>query len=178
SERAWASRRPHNQARAVFLRVVLRGLAEQVAERAGVASLYPQAVAPDVNEIVADLARDTTVQAALSGIWPLITAEQLVRDLFSDPERLAFAAPSLSVADREALLRDADAPLTVSDIPLIDETWELIGEISETDRARQAALAEELQYATDTLAALGAEEAGHTDSGISLTLSMLPADDL
>jgi DNA helicase IV len=177
-ERAWASRRPHNQARAVFLRVVLGGLAEQVAERAGVASLDPQAVAPDVSEIVADLARDTTVQAALSGIWPLITAEQLVRDLFSDPERLAFAAPSLSAADREALLREADAPLTVSDIPLVDETWELIGDISETDRARQAALAEELQYATDTLAALGAEEAGHSDSGIGFTLSMLTAEDI
>ena len=177
-ERAWASRRPHNKARAVFLRAVLRGLAEQVAGRPGVASLDPQAVAPDLSEIVADLARDTTVQAALATIWPLITAEQLVRDLFSDAGRLEFAAPSLTAADRQALLRDPDAPLTVSDIPLIDETWELIGDISEGDRARQAALAEELQYATDTLTALGAEEAGFSDSGISFTLSMLTPQDI
>jgi DNA helicase IV len=177
-ERAWASRRPHNQARAVFLRFVLRGLAEQVAGRPGVASLDPDAVAPDLDEIVADLARDTTVQAALATMWPLITAEQLVRELFSDPERLEFAAPSLTAADRLALLRNVDAPLTVSDIPLIDEAWELIGEISVSDRARQAALVEELQYATDTLAALGAEEAGHSDSGISFTLSMLTPQDI
>jgi DNA helicase IV len=177
-ERAWSSRRPHNKARAVFLRAVLTGLAEQVAQRPGVASLDPDAVAPDLAEIVADLSRDTTVQAALATIWPLITAEQLIRELLSDPERLAFAAPALSAEERQSLLRDPDAPLTVADIPLIDEAWELVGDISESDRARQAALAEELQYASDTLEALGAEDAGYSDSGISFTLSMLTPQDI
>lgn len=177
-ERAWASRRPHNQARAVFLRTLLRGLAEQVAARPGVASLDPAAVMPDKDEIVKELAADTAVAAALVGLWPLVTPEQLVRQLLSDEERLAFAAPMLRPEERALLLRPVRSPLTVSDVPLIDETAELLGDISPVDRAKQAALAEELQYARDTLEALGAEEAGISDSGISFTLSMLSAEDI
>lgn len=177
-ERAWASRRPHNQARSVFLRAVLRGLAEQVAARPGVASLDPDAVLPDKGEIVKELAADTAVAAALIGLWPLVTPEQLVRHLLSDEERLAFAAPMLRPEERALLLRPAGAPLTVSDVPLIDEAAELLGDISPVDRAKQAALAEELQYARDTLEALGAEDAGTSDSGIAFTLSMLSAEDI
>lgn len=177
-QRAWASRRPHNRARAVFVRTVLRGLAQEVAERPGVASLDPDAVVPDLGEIERDLAADTTVQAALAGIWPLITPERLVRELLSDRARLEFAAPALAAADRARLLRPADAPLTVADVPLIDEAAELLGDISHVDRQRQAALAEELQYAADTLEALGAADAGVSDSGIGFTLSMLTAEDI
>lgn len=174
--RAWASRRPHNRARAIFLRTVLRGLAKQVAERPGVRSLDPAAVLPDHDEIVRDLAADTAVQAALATIWPLLTPRQLIEDLLTDPARLAFAAPQLK--DRDLLLRPPGSPLTVSDIPLIDEAAELLGEISETDRARQAALAEELAFARDTLEALGSAEAGYSDSGIAFTLSMLSPEDI
>jgi DNA helicase IV len=177
-QRAWGSKRPHNRARAVFVRTVLDGLAHQVADRPGVASLDPQAARPDPGEIGRDLAADTTVQAAVSDIWPLITPTVLVDELFSQPDRLAFAAPSLPEDQRGALLRDAHSPLTVSDVPLVDEAAELLGEISASNRSRQAALAEELSFARDTLQALGSEEAGFSDSGIGFTLSMLSAEDI
>ncbi len=176
--RAWASRRPHNRARALFVSTVLADLANQVADRPGVRTLDPDAAAPDLDEIQRELAADTTVQAALADIWPLITPRRLIDDLFADPRRLAFATPTLTEVQRKTLLRPAGSPLTVSDIPLIDEAAERLGEISAQDRARQATLAEELSYARDTLQALGSEEAGFSDSGIGFTLSMLTPEDI
>lgn len=176
--RAWASRRPHNRARAVFVRTVLTGLAKQVVDRPGVASLDPNAVKPDFTEVRRDLAGDTVIQAALAGIWPLITARRLVEELFTDPSRLNVAAPSLRAEERQLLLRPVGSPLTVSDVPLIDEAAELLGEIPRAARATQAALAEELAFARDTLQALGSEDAAYSGSGIGFTLSMLSAEDL
>jgi len=176
--RAWASRRPHNRARSIFVRTVLNGLAKQVVERPGVASLEPDAIRPDLSDVVRDMAGDTVIQAALADIWPLVTPQRLVQDLFTDAERLRRAAPSLHAEQRELLLRPVGSTLTTSDIPLIDEAWELLGAIPESDRARQAALAEELTFARDTLQALGSEEAGVSDSGIGFTLSMLTAEDI
>lgn len=175
---AWASRRPHNRARAVFVRTVIDGLARQVADRPGVASLDPRAVAPSPAEIRAGLAADTTVRAALVDIWPLLTPQRLIDDLFSDPQRLAVAAPRLTASQRQDLLRPQGSPITEADVPLIDEAAELLGEIPQQDRAAAAALAEELAYARDTLEALGAQEAGYSDSGISFTLSMLSPEDI
>ncbi len=176
--KAWASRRPHNRARAVFVRTVLAGLAQQVAQRPGVRQIDPDAARPDLTEIRRDLAADPVIQAALIDLWPPITPQQLVGELFSDPRRLAVAAPRLSEDRRRALLRAPGSPFTVSDVPLLDEAAELLGEIPQQDRARRAALAEELAYARDTLQALGSDQAASNDSGIGFTLSMLSPEDL
>jgi DNA helicase IV len=176
--RAWGSGRPHNRARAVFVRSVIDGLARQVAGRPGVRQLDPGAARPDLQEIRRDLARDTGVQAALADLWPPLTADELVGELLSDPRRLACAAPRLSPAQRTLLLRPPGSPFTVSDVPLLDEAAELLGQVSQQDLARRAALAEELAFAADTLQALGSAEAGEDDSGIGFTLSMLTAEDM
>ena len=176
--RAWSSRLPHNRARSVFVRSVVDGLARQVAERPGVRQLDPDAARPDLDEIRRELAEDTTVQAALMDLWPIVTPQVLVGDLLSDPRRLKVAAPRLSDRQRAALLRPAGSPFTVSDVPLLDEAAELLGEIGQQDRARRKALAEELAYARDTLQALGSEQAATDESGIGFTLSMLSAEDI
>jgi len=176
--RAWATRRPHNRARAAFVRSVIEGLARQVARRPGVRQLDPDAVQPDLAEISRDLAGDTRIQAALADLWPPITPQALVGELLADPRRLAVAAPRLRAEQRRLLLRPAGSPFTVSDVPLLDEAAELLGEIGQQERARRAALAEELAYAQDTLQALGSDQAAENDSGIGFTLSMLQAEDL
>ena len=101
-----ASGRPHNLARAVFDTEVIDALAEQVAERIGTdpyaddplggddapgdAELLGEA---DLAEIRRELRREPTrVQAALDGLWPMLTPQQLLADLFTVAERLAAAA--------------------------------------------------------------------------------------
>ena len=176
--RAWSSRLPHNRARSVFVRSVIDGLARQVAQRPGVRQLDPEVAAPDLDEIRRDLAEDTTVQAALVDLWPIVTPQTLVGELLSDARRLRVAAPRLSEQQRAALLRPAGSPFTVSDVPLLDEAAEMLGVIGQQDRERRRALAEELAYARDTLQALGSEQAASDDSGIGFTLSMLSAEDI
>jgi DNA helicase IV len=162
----------------VFVRNVIDGLARQVAQRPGVRQLDPDAARPDLDEIRRELSEDTTVQAALVDLWPVVTPQALVNDLLSDPRRLQVAAPRLSGQQRATLLRPAGSPFTVSDVPLLDEAAELLGEIGQQDRARRKALAEELAYARDTLQALGSEQAASDDSGIGFTLSMPSAEDI
>ena len=38
-------------------------------------------------------------------LWPVLTPQQLIGDLYASPRRLAAAAPSLRAADRELLRR-------------------------------------------------------------------------
>ena len=45
------------------------------------------------------------VQAAIERLWPVLTPQQLLADLFASKRRLATAAPGLSQAERDALLR-------------------------------------------------------------------------
>ncbi len=89
----------------------------------------------------------------------MLTPQQLVGDLLADPDRLAAAAPRMPAADRDALLRPADAPWTPADVPLLDEAAELLGE---DDRAARAAAArrrrQEEAYAQGVLEIIGRDE--------------------
>nr|WP_246233202.1 ATP-binding domain-containing protein [Nakamurella aerolata] len=180
--RAWGSRLPHNRARAVFVKAVLDGLAQQVAGRPGVKQA-PEAEQqpPDLDGIRTDLAQDPDVMGALAALWPALTPQRVIGELFSDPRRLAFAAPTLSAAQRDALLRPAGSPWTVPDVPLLDEAAELLGELGAADRAaaqRRARRREDLQFAQESLDALDSAAAGQEDSGIGFTVGMLSAEDL
>lgn len=173
---AWASRRPHNEARAVFVRSVISSLAQQVADREDIAQ--EEGIPLDLAEVRRELATEPLIQAALVDVWPAVSPTALVDELLSDPARLAFAAPQLTATDRAALLRPAGSPWSEADIPLIDEAAELLGEVARADNETQRRLAEELAFARDTLESLGAEEAGWSDSGIAFTLSMLSPEDI
>src|SRR6478609_7735442 len=176
--RAWGSRLPHNRARQIFVRAVLDGLARQVAGRPGVKQSEEFDIKADVGEIRKQLASDEAVQAALVDLWPPIAAEQLVGQLLTSPSRLAFAAPMLSPRQRELLLRQDPTAWTVSDVPLLDEAAELVGEVAAADAAWARQQAEELRFAQETLEAMNQSGAGQEDSGIGFTLGMISAEDL
>ncbi len=178
--RAWGSRLPHNKARQVFLRVVLDGLAKQMAGRPGVKHSPDIEASPpaDLAEIRKEMTADPAVVAALADLWPAITAQQLVAELFADQRRLIFAAGSLSHAQQKALLRKVSEPWTVGDVPLLDEAAELLGDIGTADRAWSKQRADDVRYAQDSLDALGAATADEQDAGIGFTLGMLSAEDL
>ena len=129
-EKARRSRRPHNQARKVFAREMFTAIAEQAAARLGANVLGgPNLLSEgDLEELRDEVRADPAVRAAVSGLWPLLTPQQLLEDLLTDEDRLASAASGLSAADRDLLLRKPGGGWTPADIPLLDEAAELLGE--------------------------------------------------
>ncbi|PJI94356.1 DNA helicase IV [Luteimicrobium subarcticum] len=152
--RARRAHRPHNEARGVFVKEMLRRLADQYAAAAG---LEPGEVGHDVLE---DLRAHRDVRVTLNLAWLPITPQRLVEDLWTKPHRLAEAAPELTAADRALLARPAGAPWTDADVPLLDEAAELLGEDDQLRRAEERAAAEQraadLEYARQVLTSSGA----------------------
>jgi DNA helicase IV len=152
-ERARRSRRPHNQARAIFIREILDALLRQLTGRlrdtmretdAMVADILGDDVPPDhdlvdeldVEGIRRELQTDPDIRAALNRLWPKLTPQRLVSDLLASPARLRRAAPRIPEAERAALVREPGGGWTVADIPLLDEAAELLGEDDRAQRAR------------------------------------------
>lgn len=175
-ERARRSRRPHNQARQFFVRDALDELARVVAGRLGAdplggGNLMGRA---DIEDLRAELRDDSDVRAAIGGLWPVLTPQQLIGDLFASRRLLAAAARSLTADERDLLHRPAGSPWTPADIPLLDEAAELLGE---DDRGAKAAARrqreEEEAYAQGVLEIIGRDE--EDDPEILMGADMLDA---
>jgi DNA helicase IV len=152
--RARRNHKPHNQARVSFVRDMLGRLAEQY-----VLQLGQEVPADERGEIVEELRTTREIRVALNLAWMPITPQKLVSDLWSKPHRLASAAPQLTPRQRAMLVRDADAPWTPADIPILDEAAELLGEDDQAARAEARAASErrasELAYARQVLESTG-----------------------
>ena len=160
-ERARRSRRPHNLARAVFAReIVSAATAEFVAQLGHNVLGGPNLLgAQDVDDLRSELREDPAVVALIERLWPVLTPQKLISGLLSSKRRLAAAAPSLSSAARDVLLRPADAPWTPADVPLLDEAAELLGEDERAmaaERDRQRRLRE--AYAQGVLDIIGRDD--------------------
>lgn len=133
--RARSSRQPHNLARSIFITEMIIGLAQQYAEQVGenVAGGGNLLDRDDIAEVRSELRADGRVQLGLNELWPRITPERLLADLFSSDA--AMRGAGLSANERQLLLREPHAPWTVEDVPLLDEAAELLGV---DDRAEQA----------------------------------------
>ncbi len=179
-ERARRSRRPHNQARQIFVQAVIDALARQVAGRLA-ASLREadRMVAeilgeedpdlprsrrgsgssgagllsePEMDDIRAELRQDSAVQGVLARLWPALTPQRLLDDLFASPRRLASAASRLTEEQRALLAREPGGGWTPADVPLLDEAAELLGEDDRAARRRvQRERRERIAYAQGVL---------------------------
>lgn len=176
-EAARRSRRLHNQARPVFERALLTQLTEQAAEQlraivptyedeiplaAGESEFGELFDAVDLAEIREELRNADALRDALDELWPLLSPQELLRDLYSSPERLAAAAPDLGEDERALLLREPDRPWTPADVPLLDEAAELLGEDPREVAAREAARRrqdrDEYDYAAGVMDILATQE--------------------
>jgi DNA helicase IV len=167
ARQALATRLPHNKARAFFQRQIVAALAEQFAEcarqlaerlEAEVADVLAQAsdaIEADLATIpevlgasgddeqvhLADLRRelwaDPEVRTLLDDLWPALTPQRLLEELFADPAQLASAAPGLTAAERAALHRKPGG-WSAADVPLLDEAAELLGRDERADEARSS----------------------------------------
>lgn len=153
--RARRQHRPHNLARASFVRDMLGRLADQYLEQ-----LAFGVGADDRAEVIEELRTTRGVRVALNLAWLPLTPEGLIGDLWAKPHRLAEAAPELSAGERELLARPKGGQWTPADVPLLDEAAELLGEDDQAVRAQARADAErraaEVEYARQVLDSTGA----------------------
>jgi DNA helicase IV len=197
--KARAAKRPHNEARQIFVDAMLDALAEQVSGRIGYDPFAFEALGgddatgkenileeADVAEIRFDLSQDTGVLRALDTLWPVLTPQQLLEDLFASPEQLAVV--DLPDVDRALLARPrsgvhdpdgdrTDVGFSAADIPLLDEAAELLGQDDRAERAaalrRQRA---ELAFAQGVLEIAAGSEA--TDNDDEMASEVLSVGDL
>jgi DNA helicase IV len=165
--RARRSRKSHNEARRIFRKEAIRLLAEQVARSIiGAAGTRGLLDAGDLSDIRDELSESRELARELDTLWPTLSAQELITDLFADERKLNTAARRLPAAERALLQRErpaADAdPAAVwspADVPLLDEAAELLGDDGSEAAAREAeALREEISYAQGVLDVLDLEE--------------------
>ncbi|MGQ0715832.1 MAG: HelD family protein [Pseudonocardiales bacterium] len=164
--RARRSRRPHNEAKQIFQREVVTALAEQVARGLSGPGLGAGVLnRGDLADIRAELRASTELTTALDQLWPTLSPEQLLTDLYADPERLATATHRVLRPEQRDLLARAAVDVasgqvwTPADVPLLDEAAELLGSDGSAEAAREAAaLRAELQYAQGVLDILDLDE--------------------
>ncbi|WP_086782204.1 HelD family protein [Crossiella equi] len=171
--KARRSRRLHNLARPIIERELVDKLANKIANKLGREFLD----AGDMADIRAELRAEPEIREAMDILWPVLTPEQLLRDLFSDEDRLASAAPELTAEQRALLLREHDAEWTPADVPLLDEAVELLGVDDREEKAREKRKAAQRRaYAQGVLDILDLDD--NADPEMLMAYNLLSADEL
>jgi DNA helicase IV len=135
-DKARATGKPHNEARVTFVKILLRELTDQLREHIEASGAGNTA---DRSYLADDVRASRDVRIMLNLCWMPMTPQKLVAELFSKPQILKAVTPMFSAADRALLHRPVNAPWTESDIPLLDEAAELLGEMDASGGRDQAA---------------------------------------
>ncbi len=174
-EEARGSGHPHNRARAVFIDIITYVLTERAIARIGKGWLSrsdKNAWEQMRSDLLEDLAENTAFHAAIEALWPLLTPESLLSELYSSQDRLKAAG-----AD-ESLWRADGAAWTVSDVPLLDELVDLLGRDSAADKAAARERKRQEDYAKGVLDLMVAREELMDDEDRLLAQDVLAAEDL
>jgi DNA helicase IV len=123
-------------------------------------------------DMTRELADNDEFTAALDELWPILTPETLLAELYESRERLqaAGADPALFRADGDAW--------TVSDVPLLDELVELLGRDKPADDTAERERKAEAEYAAGVLDLLVSREDLMDDEDHLLATDMLYGEDL
>jgi DNA helicase IV len=174
-EEARASRLPHNEARTVFREIVAYVLTERAIARIahGWLTRKDRAAWEQLRrDLVGELADNQQFTAALDELWPILTPEELLSQLYASRDRLRAAG-----ADQALSRVDGDA-WTVSDVPLLDELIDLLGRDKPADDAAERERRAEAEYAAGVLDLLISREDLMDDEDHLLAQDMLYAEDL
>ena len=161
--RARRSGRPHNVARESFAMGLMELLAGRLIVEAGDASSTADIDPDDLRTWMSEIRDSVDARRAINLAWMPTQAPAFLRKLWSRPDLLAQAnrkaGTPLSVEDLNLLYRAQDEPLTISDIPLIDELEELLGTLdlasAQKRRADEQREKEERERANEALKATG-----------------------
>ncbi|MCU1406629.1 MAG: hypothetical protein JWQ43_2932 [Glaciihabitans sp.] len=132
---AQQSRKAHNIARQQFQKAVLSALTKKLAQQ--LRSHGSTIDDSDYSWLKEDLRASHDVRVALNTAWLPLTPEKFIQDLFARPNWFASLTPRWTPEKRALLRRERDAPFTVSDIPLLDEAAELLGEFDAKNDAEK-----------------------------------------
>lgn len=157
--RAQRTGKPHNVARVTFVKHAIAELANQLATQLATAG-----AAIDDSDVAAlreDLRESYEVRVLLNTAWLPLTPEKLLGDLYARPEWLAELTPRWTPERRALLARERSAPMTVSDVAMLDEAAELLGEMparrSAADRERERQREADIENARAAIRNMGVE---------------------
>jgi DNA helicase IV len=176
---------PHNAARTTFRDALGGLLVDQGMERLNVELEDPPELAellrgldlPELAEGAAevsaemraelrdDLRANLDFHAAVEALWPALTPERVLAELFASRDRLAAAG-----AD-PGLFRAGGAPWTIADAPLLDELAELLGPVPGEPAASTGP---DGRYAAEVLDIL---ESAHRGGRVSRTGALVAGED-
>ncbi len=174
-EEARASGRPHNEARAVFTEIIAWVLTERAIARIGRGwlSREDRRAWEDLRaDLLEELADHDKFTAVIDELWPVLTPESLLAELYTSPERLRAAGAA------QVLYRAGGDSWTVSDIPLLDELIDLLGRDKPADDSAERERKAEAQYAAGVLDLLVSREDLMDDEDHLLATDMLDGEDL
>lgn len=159
--RARISHKPHNIAREGFALELIDVLTKRLIIEAGDAP-HEGAIDPDdLRMWRAEVRSSLDVRRAINLAWMPTSSVTLLERLYARPDVLAYvnaqAGSPLSREDMAALHRPKGSPMTVSDVPILDELEEHLGPFSPHEavaaRRRAAEEAAELERAQEAMSA-------------------------
>jgi DNA helicase IV len=142
---------PHNAARKYFFLALAEELVAPALRLIGVD--WPE-IEDDVRH---ELRNSTALRDAVDRLWPLLTPEQLLADLYRG-RCFRIGVPEL--------YREDAAAWTVSDVPLLDELAELLGSDGSAERAARREEEEQLAYARGVMDVLSIDRRADSDEYI------------
>jgi DNA helicase IV len=166
---------PHNEARAEFIDVITYVVTERAIARIGQGWLTREdrhAWAQMRADVLNELEDHEQFTAALNDLWPILTPEDVLAQLYTSRERLSAAG-----AD-DALWRADGVAWTVSDVPLLDELVDLLGRDKAADEAAERQRKEEAAYAAGVLDLMVDREDLMDDEDRLLAADLLDAEQL
>ncbi|MGG7103670.1 RNA polymerase recycling motor ATPase HelR [Rhodococcus sp. 24CO] len=174
-EEARESGHAHNDARAVFTEILTWALTERAIARIGRGWLSRSdrdAWEQLREDLIEELTEHAGFIAALDDLWPILTPEMLLAELYTSEVRLRAAGGD------EVLLRAQGDAWTVSDVPLLDELVDLLGRDKPVDQAAEYERKEEAAYAAGVLDMMISREDLMDDEDHLLAQDVLYAEDL
>ncbi|MDR1033812.1 MAG: AAA family ATPase [Bifidobacteriaceae bacterium] len=154
---------PHNIGRNMFAKMLLKRLVDQyIDERLKSGAIRGGISSGDEwskETVMSDISSNRDVRIAINLAWMPMRPERLVGELWSKPHRLKEVAPFLTDKQREALFQPMMTVWGLSDIPLLDEAAEVLGDYSKNSpllaQQRNEQRKAQSEYAAGILAMTG-----------------------
>ncbi len=118
--RARRSGKPHNEAREGFALELVEALTYQLAG--------PDPDPDTVHWWMEEVRASRSARRSINRCWMPTSAKDLLARLYAQPALLRSVGRNLTPAERELVFRPANSPLTIADVPLLDELEELLGQ--------------------------------------------------
>lgn len=126
-QKAWDSHKPHNLARVTFNKAAIAALSRMLADQ--LRSHGNTIDDSDQKWLREDIRTARDVKVALNTAWMPLSPRKLLNDLYARPTWLHSLTPRWSPEERQLLLRERDVSFTISDVALLDEAAEWLGEV-------------------------------------------------